>query len=329
MQAFQILRFSFYFLLRYSLPPMNTKAHPPSKPTAFVTKVDLGIAQKLLQDLKDQGFAITKPQYTVFAAKKKGLSCTLYESGKLMVQGKETPRFMEFYLEPEILKTFDYSYGDLKLDTTARIGIDEAGKGDFFGPLCVAGVYAQGDTIVELKKIGVRDSKSMTDLAIIKLAKEIRKLCEISVVKINPLKYNDLYSKFQNLNHLLAWGHSTAIENLVQKTSCINVIIDQFAAEKVVESALKKKNLQVDLTQRHRGEEDIVVAAASIIARQEFLNGIDQLSSKWGIALPKGASRAVIMAGVKFLQQHGEEKLPEVGKCHFKTYQDVVKEAHE
>ncbi len=293
-------------------------------PATFVAKIDESLAAKLLSDLKSQGFEISKPQYTVFSAKKKGLNCTLYESGKLVVQGKETPKFMEFYLEPHILKTFEYSYADHHLDTSARIGVDEAGKGDFFGPLCIAGVYAEGDVIAELKKIGVKDSKNMTDKAILKLAKEIRKLCKVSVVRMNPLKYNQLYSKFKNLNYLLAWGHSTAIENLVKETHCKNVIIDQFASESVVISALQKKKLEVNLTQRHRGEEDLVVAAASIVARQEFVVNLEKLEDKWGTALPKGASRKVIDAGVAFLRKYGKIKLQEVGKCHFKTYQDIL-----
>lgn len=293
----------------------------------FVTKLNLELASKLLNDLKSQGFEISKPQYTIFSAKKKGLNCTLYESGKLMVQGKETPQFMEFYLEPEILGTFDYSYADLQLDTSGRIGIDEAGKGDFFGPLCIAGVYAEGDAISELKSAGVRDSKNMTEKNVFKLAKEIRKRCEVTVVRMNPLKYNELYGKFKNLNHLLAWGHATAIENLVSKTGCKNVIIDQFAAEQVVIGALKKKKLEVNLTQRHRGEEDLVVAAASILAREAFVTELDKLSKQWEMTLPKGASRQVVKAGVDFLRRFGKEKLSGVAKSHFKTYQDVIEES--
>ncbi|ADI38121.1 ribonuclease HIII [Waddlia chondrophila] len=295
--------------------------------TMFVTKLNLELASKLLNDLKSQGFEISKPQYTIFSAKKKGLNCTLYESGKLMVQGKETPQFMEFYLEPEILGTFDYSYADLQLDTSGRIGIDEAGKGDFFGPLCIAGVYAEGDAISELKSAGVRDSKNMTEKNVFKLAKEIRKRCEVTVVRMNPLKYNELYGKFKNLNHLLAWGHATAIENLVSKTGCKNVIIDQFAAEQVVIGALKKKKLEVNLTQRHRGEEDLVVAAASILAREAFVTELDKLSKQWEMTLPKGASRQVVKAGVDFLRRFGKEKLSGVAKSHFKTYQDVIEES--
>lgn len=304
--------------------PMNAKSSNPSKPNTFSTEVDLGIAKKLYSDLKSQGFELTKPQYTVFAARKKGLSCTLYESGKLVVQGKETSTFVEFYLEPEILGTFTYSYGSLEIDTTAHIGIDEAGKGDFFGPLCIAGVYAAGDDILKLKEIGVKDSKSMTDATVIKLGQKIKKAYAHQVVRINPLKYNELYGKFRNLNHLLAWGHATAIESLHNKTQCNNVLIDQFAAEKVVITALERKGLDLNLTQRHRGEEDLVVAAASILARQAFLEGLDKLGKDFSMVLPKGASPAVIKAGGKFLQKYGRVALGNVGKLHFKTLDAIL-----
>lgn len=303
---------------------MNSHPPPESKPTTFVTKVDLSIAKKLLADLKAQGFEISKPQYTVFSAKKKGLNCTLYQSGKLMVQGKETPDFVEFYLEPEVLGTFTYSFADLNIDQTARIGVDEAGKGDFFGPLCIAGVFASGDDLSILKKIGVKDSKLMSDQTVIKVGNEIRKRCPHHIIKINPEKYNELYKSFGNLNHLLAWGHATCIENMVKKSDCNNVIIDQFAAEKVVIQALKKKDLTVNLTQRHRGEEDLVVAAASILARQTFLEGLNALSQQYGVKLPKGASSVVIDVGGKFLIKLGKEALSRVAKLHFKTLDAIL-----
>lgn len=301
---------------------MMTNSH--NRPKTFVTKVDLGVATKMTTDLPTQGFTLSKPAYTVFSAKKKGVSCTLYQSGKLMVQGKEAPEFIEFYLEPEILGSFTYSYGDLEVDKTARIGIDEAGKGDFFGPLCIAGVYASGNDILKLRELGVKDSKSISDKNIIVIGRNIRKKHPHHIVKINPSKYNALYKQFNNLNHLLAWGHATAIESLVQKTGCQNVLIDQFAAERVVESALRKKSLDVNLTQRHRGEEDLVVAAASILARQEFLEGIDQLSREFEMKIPKGASSFVIQAGVSFLIKHGRPALEHVAKLHFKTLDAIL-----
>lgn len=288
----------------------------------FVTTINTNLAKKLKTDLTAQGFELTTPQYTLFAAKKKDISCTLYESGKLVVQGKGMTEFIEFYLEPEILQEF--SYTNPEVDESDRIGIDESGKGDFFGPLCIAGVYAPGKDVLILKKLGVQDSKKITDASIEKISKQICANFAHHIVKINPLKYNELHAKFGNLNHLLAWGHATTIENLVQRTDCHNVIIDQFAAEGVVVNALKRKHLDLNLTQRHRAEEDLVVAAASILARAAFLNGLQRLSDELGISLPKGASTATIQAGRKLVRKYGNEILQRAAKVHFKTTKEVL-----
>lgn len=291
----------------------------------FIASIDLKSADKLLADLKERGFDISYPPYTVFSAKSKGLSCTLYKSGKLMVQGKEKGPFIEFYLEPEILQSFAHTYSDLSLDKTPRIGIDESGKGDFFGPLCIAGVYAHGKEIAELQAIGVKDSKKLTDRTIVSIGKKIRANFAHHIIKINPKKYNELYEQFKNLNRLLGWGHATAIEQLVANTDCRKVIIDQFADESVVLSAIKKKRLEINLTQRHRGEEDLVVAAASILARQAFIEGLEMLSQEYGITLPKGGASALIMkAGKQFIGRHGTEILPFVAKMHFKTLDSIL-----
>lgn len=295
------------------------------KATSFSTTLDLKLADTLLQGLRSQDFEISKPQYTLFSGKKPGLSCTLYSSGKLLVQGKDTGSFVEFYLEPEILGHFEHSYGNLDIDMTPRIGIDEAGKGDFFGPLCIAGVYASEKDFATLKEIGVKDSKALSDATVIQIGRKIQKTCEHQIVRINPAKYNELYAQFKNLNHLLAWGHATAIEALHRKTHCQNVIIDQFAAESVVLNALKRKGLSLDLTQRHRGEEDLVVAAASILARKAFLEGLEKLSEEWGLPLPKGASAAVIKAGEAVWRKHGMKGMTNVAKLHFKTL-DAIRE---
>ncbi|MGD2170435.1 MAG: ribonuclease HIII, partial [Chlamydiota bacterium] len=229
----------------------------------FSTKIDLKLAEKLKNDLLQQGFEITIPPYTIFAAKKKGVSCSLYKSGSLTVQGKDMATFIEFYLEPEILKEFTFTHPTATADLTPRIGVDEAGKGDFFGPLCTCAFYAGKEDIQKLISLNIRDSKRMSDQTVLKIAKELEKSFTHDVICISPLKYNDLYQKMKNLNFLLGWAHATAIGNLVQKSSCKKVIIDQFASEYVVENALKKKNIEVDLTQQHRAESDVVVAAAS------------------------------------------------------------------
>ncbi len=292
--------------------------------SVFVEKIDLSLASKLRGDLIEQGFELQAPQYTLFQAKKKGVSVTLYESGKLVVQGKEMKEFIEFYLEPEILKSFSFTYGNLDLDLTPRIGIDESGKGDFFGPLAIGGVFANGEQIEKLQKMGVMDSKKLQDDKAHSLAKEIRKIVPWHVVRMNPKRYNELYAQFGNLNKLLAWGHAATIEKLVEQTGCKKVIVDQFAAEWQVESALKRKGLVLDLTQRTKAESDVVVAAASILARAAFLEGLDKLSKEFGVDLPKGASKKVIEQGLAFVRTHTAERLPEVAKMHFKTAIEVT-----
>lgn len=298
-----------------------------SKAPCFVTEIDLQLAEKLKRDLVSQGFSIEKPVYTLFQAKKSGISVTLYTSGKLTVQGKGKEEFITYYLEPEILGNVSYSYPHAEVEKHARIGIDEAGKGDYFGPLCIGGLYVNGEEDIErLLKLGVKDSKTLVDSTILKLAREIKKGFKTSVIKIFPKRYNEMYATFHNLNHLLAWGHATAIEKLVEETSCKEVIIDQFASEHVVEKALAKKSLEVHLTQRHKGEEDPAVAGASILARAAFVEGIEELEREHRLTLPKGASPAVKQAARKALQLYGQEILPKIAKMHFKTTQELLKD---
>ena len=293
------------------------------KRSCFVTIMDLKLKNQLHKDLIDQGFTLTTPAYTFFSAKKKGISCTLYTSGKLMIQGKEMDEFIRFYIEPQILQAFTYSHPE-PTDTSERIGVDEAGKGDFFGPLCVAAVYADEEKIKALLTLGVRDSKTLSDPVVIALASKIKTICPHALVILKPKTYNQLYTRFQNLNRLLAWGHATAIAELVQKTHCRRVIIDQFANEAVVLDALKQKKLDLDLTQRHRAESDLVVAASSILARAAFLQGLRDLSLLYNIQLPKGASQEVIRIGKAFVAKKGSSLLEEVAKLHFKTLQEII-----
>jgi len=294
----------------------------------FVTTLPSSQTATLKQGLRDQGFTLSQPDHTHYCGKKKGVSCTLYRSGKLVVSGKEKEDFIRFWLEPEILGTFTYGYEEelIPIDTTPRIGIDESGKGDFFGPLCIAGVYADAAQIAKLAELGVKDSKNMSDKAIRALAKKIRVHCTHHFIRVNPLKYNEIYPKFGNLNSFLAWGHAATIEELVQRSGCDNVLIDQFAARHVVENALRKKQVDVRLKQRHRAEEDTVVAAASILARDAFLEGLQRLGSQLDIELPKGASAKVQQVGRQIVAKHGPDMLRRVAKTHFKTYKAIVQE---
>lgn len=294
--------------------------------SSYVTQLSPEKATHLFKDLQNQGFEITTPPYTRFSARKKGVSCTLYESGKLVVQGKECAHFIEFYLEPEILQTFEFCHPLADKDLTPRIGIDESGKGDFFGPLCIAGVYVPEEGFAQLQELGVKDSKALSDTTIEKIAKKIKERFAYHIIKINPLKYNQIYKEFKNLNRLLGWGHATTIEQLVARTGCQQVIIDQFADESIVETAVKRKKLTLSLTQRHRGEEDLSVAAASILARQTFLEGLLQLGQEIGLPLPKGSSEKAQTTGKEILKRWGEETLRKVCKEHFKTLNLILQD---
>jgi ribonuclease HIII len=203
-----------------------------------------------------------------------------------------------------------------------RIGVDESGKGDFFGPLVIAACYVGSEEAPQLE--GVKDCKKITDKKVIELAVYIKEICPHSIVAIGPVKYNELYKKFANLNRLLEWGHARAIENVLEKRFCPLVISDQFANPEGLRKALFQKGRQVELISRVRAEEDIAVAAASILARAEFLRRLKVLEEEFHLELPKGAGPKVLEAGKKFVHQYGPLELNRVAKMHFRTAQEVL-----
>jgi ribonuclease HIII len=205
-----------------------------------------------------------------------------------------------------------------------RIGIDESGKGDYFGPLVIAAVLVTPASEPDLKLMQVRDSKRISDGRILEMAPDIRQVCTHSVVAIGPQRYNDLYAKIRNLNRLLAWGHARALENILARTECGLAISDQFGDERFIVNALLEKGKRIRLVQRPKAEDDLAVAAASILARAEFLMRLGRLSDEVGTTLPKGASAAVELAARMVIKKHGRERLATVAKLHFKTTQSVM-----
>src|SRR5207247_1628487 len=162
-----------------------------------------------------------------------------------------------------------------------RFGVDESGKGDFFGPLCVAGAYVNEGVIQAWQDLGIKDSKRISsDRKISELAKAIQETpgCVFSVVPIGNEAYNRLYRSMKSVNSLLAWGHARVIENLMGQRHRMNpppvrAISDQFASSKqTVAKALMPLGREIELVQKHRAEEDLAVAAASILARHEFVS---------------------------------------------------------
>jgi len=208
-----------------------------------------------------------------------------------------------------------------------HIGTDESGKGDYFGPLVAAAVLVDARVAAELAAAGLRDSKQLSDGKVRKLAGQVRGCCPASVVAIGPEKYNDLYERMRNLNRLLAWTHARAIENLLAQVDCLRVVTDQFGDESFVRSALMERGKTVELVQYPGAEADVAVAAASVVARDEFLRRLAALGEGIGLTLPKGAGPPVEEAAVAVVRSHGREVLRRVAKLHFRTTARILARA--
>ena len=306
----------------------TTPGQPPL--TSYTRKLTPQQADCLEKLLLQRNFIPLKVPHARFAAEKENVKVIFYESGKLLVQGKGTREFVEFILEPEILGQAELGYEEILQPEKLlpRIGVDESGKGDFFGPLCVAGVYINADVALAWKNSGIRDSKDIgSDNKISELAKIIRQTpgCVNKVVVIGPEAYNRLHQSMGSVNKILAWGHARVIENLMLLHHRMNpppllAISDQFAKNKeTVAQALMSLGRQIELVQRHKAESDLAVAAASILARDEFVKRLAQLGKSYGMAFPKGASNKVEEVGRQFVAKFGEAELPKVAKMHFRT----------
>src|SRR5438034_3967080 len=206
-----------------------------------------------------------------------------------------------------------------------RIGLDESGKGDYFGPLVIGAVFVDEQTEDKLITLGVRDSKLLSDNRMLVMAEVIKSLCPHFVVPIEPKRYNELYAKIQNLNRLLAWGHAWTLENMLEKVSCDLAVVDKFGDESYLRKPLREKGHQIIVVQQTHAEEDTPVAAASILARARFVQQMEQLSKKVGKTLPKGASDPLIVTiGRELVAEHGKDILVEIAKLHFKTTEVIL-----
>jgi len=292
----------------------------------FVCDLDKEKVPVLKDYLLSSGYTFQKIPYAFFSAQKNKLTVTMYLKGKLVIQGKRAGEFVEFYLEPQLLKKITIS-GGKKIGVDygeSRIGVDESGKGDYFGPLVVASVFGDAANIAKLDEMGVRDSKKLSDKSVDVLYTKITEQFPYSTVVIGPEKYNELYARMGNLNSMLGWAHARAIENLLSKVNCQKVIIDQFADKQVVKTALLKKGRSIELEQRHKAESDLVVAAASIVARGEFLRRMRRLGVELNYHLVKGAGDLVNDLAWKIYKEKGMEFLKKAVKHHFRTTEKIT-----
>lgn len=286
--------------------------------------------EKLRALLAERGFEFMTKPYCIYAAAKPKVNVLVYEKGpKVVVQGKGTEDFVINMLEPEILGEAKLGYEEVHQPEMFQphIGVDESGKGDFFGPLVIAGVYVDGDAVRRLREIGAVDSKRIgSDERIAKLAAEIRQVRGLAweVIAIHPERYNQLYEKFGNLNRLLAWGHARVIENLLERVpDCPRAISDQFANPAVLQRALQERGRGIELVQRTKAESDPAVAAASILAREAFVGWLKAQGSRFGVEFPKGVSESVKQLARKLVDEHGTGVLQLLCKAHFRTSIEV------
>ena len=302
------------------MPPLHSQTYPLTQEQAA----------KLQALLRERGFTFVEKPYTLYAATKEKLNIAVYEKGpKALLQGRGLEDFITFVMEPEILGEARLGYEEVHEPEqfAPHFGIDESGKGDLFGPLVIAGVYVDGDLARHLRDAGIRDSKGIgTDKKIRELAQVIRNSGAPSeIIVIGPEKYNQLYTKIGNLNRLLAWGHARIIENLCTRVpECRRALSDKFADARVLEKALLEKGSKIQLDQRTKAESDYAVAAASILAREGFIDWLDKHGKDLEITLAKGVSAKVKSAAAEIIAQYGPTMLPKVAKMHFKTASEVL-----
>ena len=253
----------------------------------------------------------------------------VYQTGKMVIGGKKTPLKAQLEAWKNLVQA---AGGDDEGESASRkgvyrahIGVDEAGKGDYFGPLVAAAVYVAADAAPALSRWGVRDSKSMSDTTIAALAFKIRARCPHAVDVLRPPDYNRAYARHQNLNHLLAERHALVIDQMVAQTGCRAVLVDQFAPPEVLAQALAQRGLALDLSQRPHGETDVAVAAASILARQSFVAAVEDYRVKTGLPIPLGASAPeVVEIGQEIVRRWGAAGLARIAKMNFRTTGKVL-----
>ncbi len=274
--------------------------------------------------LEGQGFTFEERPHQAFLARKGKAVVNVYESGKLVFGGSDSKLIDEIANGVRTLGATDVERAGDKLAPLdipfPHIGTDEVGKGDYFGPLVVAGALVDKQSAEKLDELGVKDSKLLSDTTVANKASQIRKICgpkRLRLVIIPPLKYNILIREIGNVNKLLGWAHARAIEDLLSNgDDCNTAVADQFGDPGYIRDSLMARGRQIDLIQAHKAERDLAVAAASIVARDTFLKKREELSKAYGVQFPKGSSN-VIEFGKKLIEEHGADILPNVAKLHF------------
>jgi ribonuclease HIII len=301
-----------------------------NKQTCFTFTLSNAQAEHLCDICERRGFEPYGVNYARYAFHANGFNLVMYRSGKLVLQGKEAADFVTFTIEPQIMHAFAFGNENILHPEwfIPHAGLDESGKGDFFGPIVTACVIAGEDEVRKLQKIGVKDSKRISsDRAIFNVEKKIREVAEVTVETMTfaMAKYNELYGRFgSNLNQLLGWMHACTLGNALRWRYVAEGLLDQFSKAPIVQGFIKRDFPDFNLRMQTEAESDPVVAAASIIARAEYIRQIEKLSKTAGIHLAKGAGQPAVEIGRKIFEKEGAEGLEKYSKTHFKTFGEIT-----
>lgn len=308
----------------------------PKKLASYTAKLDDAQMEKLHAICRARGWVPFEVAYTRFAYKAESLKINLsaYTSGKVVIAGKGTEDFVRDMLEPEVTGAAKLGYDEVLHPDwfESHAGLDESGKGDFFGPVVAATVIAEKTAIAAWRKAGVQDSKKIAEPQIMRLDQLIRGTpgAVVRTCFCGMPKYNELMARPRaNLNSLLAWQHAKALTQALQEKWVPWGLLDQFSESPLVQRELTRKNeiKDFDLRMRTKAEEDPVVAAASIVARAEYVRQMHVLSREFGEKLQKGAGPLVKVQALAIIEKFGARALGNFAKLHFRTAYEVVKAA--
>lgn len=292
---------------------------------SYTLKLPGDEAPRLKAFFLQHGFELRDAPHAFWQARGNGCNATFYQSGKLLIQGKEAEIYRGLLGDdtPDARPYFRALQKQPKPAPATWIGTDEAGKGDYFGPLVVAGVAVKKEDLEILFELGIDDSKALADHRLPAMVQGIEALCRTEVLFIGPAKYNALYARIGNLNKLLAWAHGKVIENLLTQGPADWILVDQFAKGPTLRRALGPLGLAANLTERTKAEEDPACGAASVLARAAYLRGLAALSKRFGVRLHPGAGPPTLAAGHAFIKTHGAAALNDVAKVHFATTKQI------
>lgn len=308
-----------------------------NKTVTKVIKVDEETKQKMIEYFKDKMRPKT-PDYAIFQADEEDTVVTLYNSGKAVFQGISAE--IDASMWEAISKGMDINdFSETNKKETKKeinipinissIGSDEVGTGDYFGPIVVTASYVNKENIEFLTNLGVRDSKKISDEAILKIVPKIIKKIPYKSIILSNQDYNKHYGKDMNMNKIKAILHNKALLDLIKENDFQYdyIVIDQFEPEKSFYKHLENsKEIIKDVTFITKAEDKCLsVAVSSLISRYIFIKQIDKLGEKYGIFLPKGATSYVDDIAIKLVQKYGMDILKDIAKLNFSNTDRIIK----